>query len=630
MKANGLSSPRITIFLLMLTLFLAPAYAAAASLPQKRVLLLYSEDKAHPAHELTDQGIRATFQSNKLFKVQLYAEYLDLSRFGGSGYAHAMADFLNRKYSGIKIDVIITAYPAATEFLMNGGGGKVFPGVPIVACEIIRETAENLGRSPWRRLITGVVIGDNAASVLETALRIRPGTKGVAMVAGTAPNDAYNEFHHALKSYAGRIDLIDLTKLPMQETLARVASLPPDTIVLYSSIFRDGANQSFVPREALSLISVAANQPVFGLYDTYMGYGIVGGNLMSFEQQGREAATLALRVMGGESPASIPFGGEQAHITAFDWRELKRWNIPETVLPAGAEIRYRVPSLWEEHRGMILGGVSFVIIETLLIIGLLVNLHKRRQAEIEARQRRDELAHVTRVATMGELTSSLAHELNQPLAAIRNYANAAQRFLSQDDPDLTQVREALEGIARDDRRAAEVISRVRGLMKKEEPHYRPLDMNNLIQEILSFVRSDSVLEGVSIETEFALALPAVLGDRVQLQQVLLNLMLNAVDATNKAKSNLRKLVIKTEKEEDRGGKVSVRDFGSGIDEAHRDKLFEPFYTTKPGGMGMGLAISQRVIHAHGGEIRAENNPDGGATFWFTLPAMSETKEPHEA
>jgi C4-dicarboxylate-specific signal transduction histidine kinase len=354
-----------------------------------------------------------------------------------------------------------------------------------------------------------------------------------------------------------------------------------------------------------------------------MGFGIVGGRLVGFEQQGREAAALALRIMGGESPASIPFGGKQAYVDVYDWRELKRWGISEKAVPPGSMVKFKPPSIWEDHRGIVLGGVFFVTIETLLIFGLLVNRGKRKQAEKEARQRRDELAHVTRVATMGELTSSLAHELNQPLAAIRNYANAAQRFLSQGEPDLSKTREALEGIIRDDRRAAEVISRVRGLLKKEEPHYRPVHMNNVIQEILAFIRSDSVLEGLSIETELAPELPAVPGDQVQLQQVLLNLMLNAVDAMNKAKPDLRKLVIKTENKEDRSVKISVRDFGSGINEVHQDKLFEPFYTTKPAGMGMGLAISQRIIHAHGGSIQAENNPDGGATFYFTLPATDK-------
>jgi signal transduction histidine kinase len=615
---------KVIICPLILLLVFAPAFDASASLPPKRVLLLYSEDKAHPAHELTDQGIRAVFRSNKLFDVQLYTEYLDLARFSGPGHIHAVAEYLRRKYAASKIDAIISVYPAALHFLM-GEEVNVFSGVPVVACEILRTSAENLDRSPWRRFTTGVILGDNAARVLESALRLRPGTKRFALVAGTAPNDGYSEmiFRNALKPYAGKIDLIDLTKLSMQETLARVGSLPPDTILLYSSILRDGSGQIFVPREALSLVSRAANAPVFGFYETLLGFGIAGGRLVSFEQQGREAAALALRIMGGESPASIPFGGEEAYVNGYDWRELKRWGISEKMLPAGSIVKFEPPSMWEEHKGTILGGVFFIIIEALLIFGLLVNLHKRKQAEKEARQRRDELAHVTRVASMGELTSSLAHELNQPLAAIRNYANAAKRFLSQGEPDLSKTREALEGIVRDDRRAAEVIGRVRGLLKKEEPRYRPVHMNNVIQDILAFIRSDSLLEGLSVETKLAPELLAVAGDQVQLQQVLLNLMLNAVDAMNKTKPDLRKLVIKTENEEDRTVKISVRDFGAGIDEAHREKLFEPFYTTKAAGMGMGLAISQRIIHAHGGSIQAENNPDGGATFYFTLPATDK-------
>ncbi len=250
--------------------------------------------------------------------------------------------------------------------------------------------------------------------------------------------------------------------------------------------------------------------------------------------------------------------------------------------------------------------------------------------EIEDRKLHNELAQVTRVATMGELTSSLAHELNQPLAAIRNYANAAQRFLSQSEPNLTRVREAMEGILRDDKRAAAVISGVRGLLRQEDPHYSLLHMNNLIQETLDFICTDSALEGMSIGTELSPKLPTVLGDRVQLQQVLINLMLNAVDAANNVDPDLRKLVIRTENEEDGAVKISVRDFGAGFDETHKDKLFEPFHTTKPGGLGMGLAISARIVNAHAGLIRGENNPDGGATFWFTLPAMTERKVPHGA
>jgi signal transduction histidine kinase len=611
---------RLILPALLVLLPLQPLYGAEPR-EAKRVLVLYSEDKDHPAHGLTEQGILKTFRSNKLFDVQLFTEYLDASRFGDRSHARATAEYLRRKYSGMKIHGIIAVYPSAVDFLL-AERSTLFPEVPIIASEITgRDYAENLERSPVRRFVSGTILGDNITGIMDAALRMRPETKRIALVAGTAPNDISGEqiFRTGLKPYAGKIDLIDLTKLPMQEILARVGSLPPDTLVLYSSVFRDGAGKTFVPRDALSLIARVATVPVFGLYESYLGFGIVGGWLVSFEEHGKEAAALALRVMGGESPASIHFGGEQAYVSAYDWRELERWGISEKVLPPGSIVKFRSLSIWGKYKGPILGGLFFIIIETLLIFGLLVNLHKRKQAEKEARHRRDELAHVTRVATMGELTSSLAHELNQPLAAIRNYANAAQRFLSQGEPDLSKTREALEGIIRDNRRAAEVIGRVRGLLKKEEPRYRPVHMNHVIQETLTFIRSDSLLEGLSIETELAQGLPAVPGDRVQLQQVLLNLMLNAVDAMNKAKPDLRKLVIQTENEEDRGVKVSVRDFGSGIDEAHRDKLFEPFYTTKSAGMGMGLAISQRIIHAHGGSIWAENNPDGGATFYFTLP-----------
>ncbi len=617
-----------SISLALLFLLIFQSFSAAETREAKRVLVLCSEDADNPGQKEFQEGIRAVFRSNKLFDVQLYTEYLDVSRFGDRSHARATADFLRHKYTGTQIHVIITATPYAADFLL-AERRALFPEVPVIAAVVTRSYAENLERSPARRFVTGTILGDNITGLMDAALLLRPETKSIALVAGTAPNDLASEqiFRTGLRPYAGKIGLIDLTKLSMDETLSRVGSLSPDTVVFYSTILRDGVGKNFVASESLSLIARAARVPVFGFYDSLLGRGIVGGRLVSLKEHGKEAADLALRVMGGEPPASIPFGGEQAYVTAYDWRELKRWGISEKALPAGSIVQFKSLSIWEEYWWVILGGTLFMVIETFLIIGLLVNLRKRKKAEIEVRQRRNELAHVTRVATMGELTSSLAHELNQPLAAIRNYANAAHRFLSQSQPNLTKVREALEGIVRDNKRAAEVISGVRGLLKREEPRYRSVHMNDVIEEILVFMRNDSVLEGLSIDTELAPGLPAVLGDRVQLQQVLLNLMLNARDTINEAKADLRRIVIKTENEKDGGVKVSVKDFGAGIDETHREKLFEPFHTTKPGGMGMGLAISARIIHAHGGSIRGENNPDRGSTFYFTLPAATESKGP---
>jgi hypothetical protein len=213
-----------------------------------------------------------------------------------------MADYLRRKYAGLKFDIIIPVYPTATDFLL-AEGRTLFPRVPVVACETTRNAAEKLEQSPERRFITGVILGDNATEMITSALRLKPDTRHVALVAGVAPNDAYGEqiFRRGLMPFMGKLDLIDLTKLSMEETLSRASSLPPQTVIFYSSLFMDGAGQHFVPREALSRIARAANAPVFGLYDTYLGQGIIGGRLVSLELQGKAAKTKRIPVATGQN-----------------------------------------------------------------------------------------------------------------------------------------------------------------------------------------------------------------------------------------------------------------------------------------------------------------------------------------
>ena len=243
----------------------------------------------------------------------------------------------------------------------------------------------------------------------------------------------------------------------------------------------------------------------------------------------------------------------------------------------------------------------------------------RRQVEIEARRLKDELAYISRLSTMGGLTSAVAHEINQPLTAILSNAQAAKRFLARGNPDMNEITEILEDIIRDDNRAAEVIRKIRSLLKKEEIRYEPLDLNDVAEEILKVVRNDAALTVVSIEKEFTTSLPSAWGDRIQLQQVILNLIFNAAEAMRDAAPDFRRMIVRTSRQEDRFAQVSVRDFGPGIPEDSLHRLFEPFYTTKSGGMGMGLAISKDIVQSHRGEIRVVNNPDRGVTVSFTVP-----------
>ncbi len=281
--------------------------------------------------------------------------------------------------------------------------------------------------------------------------------------------------------------------------------------------------------------------------------------------------------------------------------------------------------------GIVVGGLVFSavaaerarsdeLIQQLHLLGeVFANALSRKQAEVEAQRLRQDLTHIGRVSALGELAASLAHELNQPLTAILSNAQAAQRLLAVDAPNLEEVREILKDIVTDDKRAGNIIHRLSGLIKKGDLELVPLDLNEIVGEVAWLVRSDAILRNVSLSLEFAGDLPRVRGDRVQLQQVVLNLVLNGLDAMREPSTGDRTLVIRTARDGPAAVAVAVQDSGIGIDETLGNRIFQPLYTTKAEGLGMGLAIARTIVDAHGGRLEAANNVHGGATFHFTLP-----------
>jgi len=252
-------------------------------------------------------------------------------------------------------------------------------------------------------------------------------------------------------------------------------------------------------------------------------------------------------------------------------------------------------------------------------IGFFLDLRERKQAEVALQKAQADLVHVTRVLMMGDLATSLAHEINQPLAAILYNAQAAQRFLADDTPDLPVVWEALEDIIDDDKRAIEVLQRLRSLLRKSPLELLPINLNEIIREVVKLLNSDMIIRQVSLDLNLATDLPLVRGDHVQLQQVLLNLMLNGFEAMAEVALEHRRLGVRTQQVKTHMVEVAVHDCGVGLDEYKLKQIFEPFYTTKPTGMGMGLPICRSILEAHGGRLWATNNPDRGAMFYFTLP-----------
>jgi PAS domain S-box-containing protein len=355
---------------------------------------------------------------------------------------------------------------------------------------------------------------------------------------------------------------------------------------------------------------------------------IVGIFIRDHEGRILEANDAFLRIVGYDREDLISGRMRWTDLTPLEWRGhgariLEELKMTGTAQPFEKEyIRKdgsRVPVLigaanFEESGNQ---GVAFVL-----------DLTERKRAEAEARdnERRYrevqmELSHANRVATMGQLTASIAHEVNQPIAATTTNAEAALRWLDHQQPDLDEVRQSLASIVKDANRAGGVISRIRALIKKTPPRKDCLKINEAIREVIELTRGQAVKNGVSVQMELADGLPLVEADRVELQQVILNLIINAVEAMSGVSEGPRELLITTGKAESGGVLVAVQDSGPGLTPESIDRLFDPFYTTKPSGMGMGLSICRSIIEAHGGRIAAENeSAHGGARLYFTLPA----------
>jgi C4-dicarboxylate-specific signal transduction histidine kinase len=251
------------------------------------------------------------------------------------------------------------------------------------------------------------------------------------------------------------------------------------------------------------------------------------------------------------------------------------------------------------------------------------DITERKRAEEEIRRIREQYTHIARVSAMGELTASLAHELKQPLAAIRSNAQAALRFLTGDKPNIDELHEILKDIIIDNRRADDVIKKLRTLMRKSEFHITKLNMKELVQDIVPLVTSHEAMRKISLSLELDETIPLVAGDRIQLQQVILNLILNSTEALMNMKEISRSIIVRTYQEDTRTVTLSVKDNGPGIEDKAMPHLFEAFYTTKTEGLGMGLTICRSIVDEHRGRLWAENNPEGGATFYFTIPIAKE-------
>ena len=384
----------------------------------------------------------------------------------------------------------------------------------------------------------------------------------------------------------------------------------------------DGAGVTHESGSALSRLSTVANAPIFAHDSTYFGEGIVGGPMHSVPELSKKTAEVAIRILNGEKAGDIKPSFVPLASPIFDWRQMQRWGISESSLPPGSTIAYREPTVWQRYSWQIASIVTVLLIQA-GFIAVLLHEHRRRQfAEVQSRQRMAELAHVNRFSTAGELTASISHEINQPLGSILTNAETAQAILRSPNPDIAELDEIVADIVQDDRRATEVIRRMRSLLKKTPFELKNLDFNDLVRDTVEFLSSLAVGRKIELVSRITPEALLILGDRVQLQQVILNLVVNGIDAMKDNPSEHRTITIRTSRVGEFAA-LSVSDRGPGIPEDKLEQVFDPFFTSKTEGMGMGLSIARTIIEAHNGLIWAKNRDHGGASFRIKLPISND-------
>jgi PAS domain S-box-containing protein len=719
--------------------------SAGAQESPRRVLLLYPYDNVVPVSAIAGAAITKRLVEGSPAKIDIGTEFLDLARFPKEVDELRTARYLAEKYVGKLPEIVMPLNSEALRFAMKYRD-LFAPNVPVVFCCVTPQIATTADRP---HDITGVYTQFDVGKTIALAQKLQPRSHNLVIISGSSDIDRryMAAMRKEIEPYENSFNTHYWLGVSYESLLERASHLPRETIVVFVTDYDDSTGRTLSPAQVVEALAQAAGAPVYGPSDTYFGRGIVGGYMDSFELMGVGAADLALKVLAGGNPAAIDPQPSQNRNFRVDARQLLRWKLSEKNLPANTIVSFKPPTLWEEHRYLVLVSVVVMLLQTIMITALLVQMFARRRAEASlkesegrwrsvfdmstvgivladrnfrflatnaafqamlgrtddelrgltpldistaedleplkilyeqvrkgsrqsyeavhqyrhkggaaiwvhayvsgmqsigskpalllattidvtdrkraeaaSRDALSELARVARLTTMGEMTASIAHEINQPLGAIVNDGSAGLRWLANASPDLEEARACFRRIVKDGHRASQVIGGIRAMLKKTSDTREVLDINELAREVLMFARGEIENQRIVVRTELKENLAEVFVNQIQLQQVVLNLVMNGIDAMTTLGIRARVLTLRSLRSGPSSVTLTVEDAGTGIENNIIDRIFEAFFTTKTHGIGMGLSISRSIVVAHGGRLSVSPGHPHGSVFQVELPA----------
>jgi signal transduction histidine kinase/ABC-type uncharacterized transport system substrate-binding protein len=603
----------IVAFVWLLALMMPTGLSAQES-RARSILFLDQSDFRGSFYQSIFSALRDAVNGDIDSHITLYRENLDLSRFSGESYQESLRRYLKEKYRDKPLGVIVAVGAATFEFVQRWRA-ELWPGAPVVFALLDETDRAEIKQSTN---LTGGLVRLRLADAITAARDVVPNLDTVVFIGDEWQRQVvFKHWREEIPEATAGLNVVELVGLPMTELRQRVTGLPDRSVIIYSAIYSDGAGAFYPPAVALRFIAERANRPIIVASETFLEPGGIGGFVLQPSKVGADAAQRAIRILNGEPASAIPVTAVSAVNPIFSWKQMQRWQVSESDLPPGSEVRFREASFWQQYRWQSTLIAAALLVQAGLILVLLHERRRRGAAETEARQRLSEMAHVHRQALAGQLSSSIAHELNQPLGAILTNAETAEVILNSPDPDLSELKEIVADIRDDDMRASQVIAHMRSLLKRTPYEEKEIDINEIMHEAFDLMSARAAERNVALHLKTWTGPLRVKGDQIQLQQVIINLIANGMDAV--AVVPFGRIIIGATARDGSRILLSISDSGPGVAADELGKVFDPFFTTKAQGLGVGLSIARTIVDAHKGLIWVENRPEGGAVFWISLP-----------